>query len=132
MKQKNSSTLLLLLVAGFLAWSIRSPTEQTEPPPTPTRAGLATILEAFAYNLEADGRLDLPILQTTNQVGEAINAFGARSTLGQAYRSTFAPEFDELGRRLKRALDVADRPRELTPARRAAAAEALRGFAGGL
>ena len=100
--------------------------DRDRPADQATAAGLTIILEAFAHNLEADGKSDRPVIEWSNQVGEALNAFGSRSTLGKNYRREFAKEFDALGLDLKRALGVTDVPNELTPERRAAAVAVLR------
>jgi len=124
-KQRSNSGLVLLLLAVLLAASLKQ--KETEPAAAdPSPAGLSVILEAFAWNLEHDGQADRPVLEYSNQVGQAINEFGRRSTLGRAYREAFAAEFDELGRDLAAALGSSDGPQRLTPETRAAAVSVLR------
>ena len=132
MKKKNSGSIILIVALGFVLFSTLEQTEPRTSSPKPSAAGLAIILDSFAYNLELDGQAERPVIEWSNQVGEAINAFGARSTLGASYRSTFASEFDALALDLKAALGVTDAPRELTTERRAAAVAVLRRHARGL
>ena len=126
MKNKNNSSGILLLIVGVVLFVSLQQTEPAQLNSKPTAAGLAVILDAFAYNLERDGQQERPVIEWSNQVGESINEFGSRSTLGRSYRSTFAAEFDALALDLKSSLGVTHSPRELTPDRRAAAVAVLR------
>ena len=133
MNDKNDNRLLLLLLVGLVvAGSLKSKEPNKDKSEHPTRAGLAVILEAFAFNLEKDGQLERPVLQWSSDVGEVFNLFGSRSTLGRSYRDHFASEFDDLGAQLSDALEDQDEPQPLTAARRSAAVSVLRRFARGL
>lgn len=134
MNNKRTATRpLLLLLVGLLVFSSLKVKDPVEPDPErPTLEGLAVILDAFAYNLEQDGQLEAPSLQWSSDVGDRFNLFGSRSTLGRAYRETFADQFDDLAAQLAAALDARSGPQPLTAARRSAAADVLRRFARGL
>jgi len=123
---KTKMDLPLWLVVGGLVLYLFNGQRPAATAERPTAAGLATIFESFAYNVERDGQQEPPVLQWSNQLGEAVNEFGARSTLGRSYRSEFSHEFQTLGRDLKAAMGVGDAPVELTAEKRAAAVNVFR------
>ena len=106
MKKNNGNTILIVGVLALVAFGIQSEKNPGSQAPQPTKAGLIVILDAFAWNIEQDGKLDQPLITYSNHLGEAFNEFGRRSTLGQSYRTEFGQEFDQLAVDLKNALDV--------------------------
>ena len=93
---KNKHLLAFALIALVLAGVGKRTSE-------PSRQVLATICEAFAYNLTEDGKRQRPRLTTAGDVGRVFDDFGKRSALGVSYRAAFADEFKELGAELAQA-----------------------------
>ena len=93
---KNKHLLAFALIALVLAGVGKRTSE-------PSRQVLATICEAFAYNLTEDGKRQRPRLTTAGDVGRVVDDFGKRSALGVSYRAAFADEFKELGAELAQA-----------------------------
>ena len=93
---KNKHLLAFALIALVLAGVGKRTSE-------PSRQVLATICEAFAYNLTEDGKRQRPRLTTAGDVGRVFDEFGKRSALGVSYRAAFADEFKELGAELAQA-----------------------------
>lgn len=132
---KNNNLFLVVILLASLIVAARADQEQVAySSDKPSRAVLAEIVLAFAFNLEADGNTETPLLIHTAHVGYVFDEFGRRSTLGQSYRGRFRAEFSALSDELQNALGVNDsqRPLPLTSERRAAAVKVLRDFAGRL
>ena len=128
---KNNSTLLAVLLVAGLVVAMRQPSANHDQPTTaPRRDVLVSIVDAFAFNLEEDGRRDSPRVTHTAQVGFLFDEFGRRSTLGKSYRDTFRKEFKQLGLELSAAMGLDDELASLplTSDRRAAAVATLRDF----
>ena len=130
---KNKNLVLLVVLLGSVMVAARSDTGKTTGLNNegPRRDVLVEIVQAFAFNLEADGQAETPRLTHTAHVGHVFDDFGRRSTFGQSYRRTFRREFSQLSAELQQALGVVglDRPLPLTTERRAAAVNVLRAFA---
>jgi len=95
MKNKPLYILLaVVLVAGSLDRSARQDQRH---------AVLADICQAFAYNLDMDGRLAQPRIITAGDVGRLFDQFGERSTLGISYKQYFPDFFKRLGDELAQA-----------------------------
>ena len=132
MKNKTDNLLWLALVIGLGVMLLGSQRPQVDGNPRPTRAGLSVILNAFAYNLEADGNRENPAVQYSNQLGEAFNVFGSRTTLGKSYKETFSDEFKALGSDLREVFGVLDSPVPLSPETRSRAVSVIRQHADGI
>ena len=99
---KNS--FLFLVLFAVLAWgAVRFSQPVGE---APSRAVLAEIMRAFAWNLEEDGKLQQPLLTSADQVGFLFDDFGKRSTYGAAYKEAFPTEFKEVGAELEAAVSA--------------------------
>ena len=108
----TNKTLIIFLAVALPAGSLQRPA-----PHGPNQATLAEIFSAFAWNLEHDGRQEIPRAATTDDVGFLFDEFGLRSTLGVSYREQFGRQFDQLGSELEAACHPGGQ--DITPALRA-------------
>jgi hypothetical protein len=109
MAQENKSPLGLLLIVGVVAFVlINKQPSPKELDVTPRRELLSVVVNAFAYNLEKDGESSTPTIKTTVDLAAAFNTYGNRTVTGQAYTTTFADVFKELGLGIKAAAEETD------------------------
>jgi hypothetical protein len=112
--QSPARTLTILAIVGFVLFYASG---QHKPGPevklTPKKELLGTIVAAFAYNLEQDGKQPVTAIVNTADLADAFNLYGARTSSGQAYKAAFPDVFRTLGLGIKQAAEETTEARSM-------------------